>query len=238
MRFFCTHHCCCVWPKSCRKTWWEHPPMEAAWSWTLLLLPKSCLGLFSAHKYMGSKSCPCFVGPGYSTLEAEEMAYYFLRWWAYIGIVILLLFCLGRRNLLKIEGKKIMEVSCRVFSFSNKCRHNFQQIFFFFWKEQYWWYMRKYRYIHQVTSSKDLWQKMVSVVWISGCLLKLSLSSVSFCLEMMNVGNAVCSCPKDRRMINLSSLCTGGVGLSFPTFKSLSFAIYIIQSRTGHFINI
>lgn len=51
----------------------------------------------------------------------------------------------------------------------------------------------------------------------------------------MSVGNAVCSCPWDTGMINLSS---GVVDLSFPTFKSFNCAVSIIQSRTGHFANI
>lgn len=56
--------------------------------------------IFSSHvKYMGRKCC---LSSGHRTVETEEMAHYFLRWRRYTGIVALLLFCLGRKNLFKI----------------------------------------------------------------------------------------------------------------------------------------
>lgn len=82
-------------------------------------------------------------------------------------------------------------------------------------------------------SSKGLWQKMVSIVWIPGHLLKLSVISI-FLLSSDECWECSLLLPLGHRVINLTSLCPGGIGLSFPTFKSLGWAVTITQSRTEH----
>lgn len=173
---------------------------------------------------MESKSCAGSVGPGHCKLDTTEIIISYRH-----SHSPPFLPCQNA----SIENKRKKKNSLPFFVclfFSNKCRQNFLQIF---WKEKYWWEMRNCRCIHQSVSSKGLWQKMVSIVWIPGHLLKLSVISI-FLLSSDECWECSLLLPLGHRVINLTSLCPGGIGLSFPTFKSLGWAVTITQSRTEH----
>lgn len=103
-----SHH---VQPNSCRETWWEQPPMEAARSWSLPLLPKSCLGLFSSQLHGEQNLCRPW------SLHTGEMAYCdFLRWWTHTQAESLSSCpALAKCTYWKGKEKKMIEFPCDFF---------------------------------------------------------------------------------------------------------------------------